>query len=186
MPPLKCRTVRSALTRLAILFGVSLMLFVSSESGVALAGNGCNHATNPAQCQYTEVVTIIRHRKHSGGTTHRNTATNPTRPTNSPGSSETTSTRAQTTSTVRTIKGRHRRHKPHGHRKSHKPPVQHGSTPGRGGHALASKPTQGVTGLNTAAATGSGGGMGIWLPVILALVLVGGSAAGILRYRHNR
>jgi hypothetical protein len=160
------------------------MLFASSGSGVALAGSGCSQATNPAQCQYTESVPIIRHHKRPGAGRHH-TATNPA--TTSPGSGKTKSTpTGGTRPRHRATAGRHRHHRLHHHGKSHQTPVQHGSTAGRKGHAIGSDPTHAATGVPTAAATGSGGGMSIWLPVILALVLVGGSAAGILRYRHNR
>lgn len=168
MPRLKCRRVKSALTRLTMLCGVSLILCMSSGAGVALAGKcvACN--------QYIENVPTL-HGKHHGKR-HQSTTTSPS-------------------STVPTVSGRHShkhrtstaghhhrhkvlKHRHHRVKKSTKPK----SSAGRGSHAIG----QGATGRPAAAVTsGSGGGISPWLIVIVILVLVGGSAAGILRYRRS-
>jgi hypothetical protein len=77
-------------------------------------------------------------------------------------------------------KARHKSVKGH-----HKPRVHHKPTAGRSRRTASRKPTGSGTQL-TAAVTGSSGGMGVWLVVILGLVLVAGSAVGILRYRRSR
>jgi hypothetical protein len=77
-------------------------------------------------------------------------------------------------------KARHKSVKGH-----HKPRVHHQPTAGRSRRTASRKPTGSGTQL-TAAVTGSSGGMGVWLVVILGLVLVAGSAVGILRYRRSR
>jgi cobalamin biosynthesis Mg chelatase CobN len=171
--------VKSALTRLALLFGASLMLWMSSGAGVALAGKTTTQPTNAAQNQYIEKVPTIHGTKHSAKRHKSTSATTTTR-----GASETATTHAGEKTTA-TVVGTHRRtkHRTTKHRKVTKPAKKPAAS--HRAPAVSSK-DHAATGRLTAAVTnGSGGGISVWLLVVLILVLVSGSAAGILRYRRN-
>lgn len=180
--------MRRVLTRLTMLLGASLMLCVSSGSGVALAGSP------PARWQYQEIIPGIHHPKRSSGAAKRHTSTTKSHTsttsttaveTPSPPVNEEPTTTVSSPTRHRTARKHHRLRHRHTNKsvKRHvtpKPPTM------RRTHVLSARPSHGATGLTAAAATGSGGGSGVWLLVILIVVLVSGSAAGILRYRHTR
>lgn len=157
------------------------MLWMSPGAGVALAHKTTTQPTNPAQYQYTEKLPTVHGTKHTAGR-HKSTGTTTT-------SGGVTPTRHVGNKT--TAKGvgathhrrKHRRTRHHRKINTHAKPKPSAS---QRAHTLSPK-GHGATGRLTAAVTtGSGGGISTWLLVILILVLVSGSAAGILRYRRNR
>ena len=170
--------MRSALTRLTLLFGVCTVLCLASGPGLALAGNDCNQSNNPVACQYYEgggQPTLPKHKPAK----HTRTQTT------TPGGTATTQAgqKLPAAGTRGTSTRRHHKHKDR--RKSGKHPVRQGSAGARRGHNSSGQPHS-ATKLTAAVVNGSSGGMGVWLLVILILVLLSGSAVGILRYRRNR
>jgi cobalamin biosynthesis Mg chelatase CobN len=157
------------------------LVCVASGPGVALAA--C-----PACEQYVVNYPTVRHKKHT--TRHRSKGAV------KPGTTTTATTETSSTpaydqppatgvSAVHTSTRRHHKNTSRGAKKPHKSKPRHKPASSRRAHALTSKRTHGAARLTVAAATGSGGGIGVWLLVILGLVLVSGSTAGILRYRRT-
>jgi hypothetical protein len=148
---------------------------MSSGAGVALARKTTTQPTNPGQYQYVEKVTTIHGKKHTG---KRHTSTSATKKTTSTGAGETSGTHAVGTAhhRAKSRKGKHHRIRK---RVTSKPAASQRA------HALSPKSSDGSGRLAAAVTTGSGGGISTWLLVVLILVLVSGSVAGILRYRRS-
>jgi cobalamin biosynthesis Mg chelatase CobN len=151
------------------------VLCALSAPGVALAGN------SPTRDQYIESLPKLHPSKHTSSSakskdttkTKSTTSTTPSEASTPPVDKDTTTTVARHHRTKRRKTTHHKAKKPG------KPKVRPKSTANRRAHDVSFK-------THTATVTGSGGGISVWLLVILGLVLVGGSAAGIFRYRHSR
>jgi hypothetical protein len=127
-------------------------------------------------------VTTIHGTKHTG---KRRTSTSATK-TTSTGAGETPSTHTGGTTKSTTAGAVHHRAKSRKgkHRRIRKR-VKSKPAASQRAHALSPKSNDGSGRLAAAVTTGSGGGISTWLLVILILVLVSGSVAGILRYRRS-
>lgn len=152
------------------------MLLMSSGASSALAHKTKKQPTNNAQSQYTEVVPpTISGRKHHG----RHTS----------GAGRTTGTGQTSTTHKHTKASSSHHHKNRGRKGKHhttRKHVKHNSAVGNHTGALASKSGHTTGRLTAAVTSSSGGGISVWLLVILILVLVSGSVAGVLRYRRSR